>query len=248
MPGAAQRASGSYAGCGLSLSAGGSGYAGAVLRQAELDAPITVELELRGVTDPAIALAQIARIVSLDYDGEAFLEVGERDPVIRALQRAHPGQRPVLFHSPYEGAAWSIISARRPGVQAARLRTAISEQLGAKFELAGETLHAFPQPEWLLGLGDDTPGLNSEKVDRLRGVELAAGAASSTRASSCHRTRTRVYGGAADQGDRAVLRRSRRVAREWIRRRDARGCRGEGPASRRAVLRFGLAPDDRAVR
>jgi DNA-3-methyladenine glycosylase II len=155
---------------------GGSGYAGAVLRQAEPGAPVGVELELRGATDPAVALAQIARIVSLDHDGEAFLEVGQRDPVIAALQRAHPGQRPVLFHSPYEAAAWSIISARRPGTPAARVRTAISEQLGATFGLAGETLPAFPQPERLVGLGDDTPGLNPEKVERLRGVALAAAA------------------------------------------------------------------------
>jgi len=153
---------------------GGSGYAGAVLRQAEPGGPVGVELELSGATDPALALAQIARIVSLDHDGEAFLEVGERDAVIGALQRAHPGQRPVLFHSPYEAAAWSIISARRPATQAARVRAAISEQLGATFELAGETLHAFPQPERLLGLGDPAPGLNPEKVERLRGVALAA--------------------------------------------------------------------------
>ncbi len=155
---------------------GGSGYAGAVLRQAQPGAAVGVELELRGATDTDVALAQIARIVSLDHDGEAFLKVGERDPVIGALQRAHPGQRPVLFHSPYEAATWSIISARRLGTQAARVRTAISEQLGATFELAGETLPAFPQPERLVGLGYDTPGLNPEKVERLRGVALAAAA------------------------------------------------------------------------
>jgi DNA-3-methyladenine glycosylase II len=157
---------------------GGSGYAGAVLRQIEPDAPVEVELELRGAADAALALAQIARIVSLDHNGDEFLEVGKRDPVIGALQRAHPGQRPVLFHSPYEGAAWSIISARRPAAQAARMRTAISEQLGAAFELAGETLQAFPQPQQLLGLRDDAHGLSPEKVERLRGVALAAAAGS----------------------------------------------------------------------
>ncbi|MGO9750079.1 MAG: DNA-3-methyladenine glycosylase family protein [Solirubrobacteraceae bacterium] len=155
---------------------GGSGYVGAVLRQAEPDDPIRIELELHGASDPGIAVAQIARIVSLDYDGEEFLEVAERDPVIGALQRLHPGQRPVLFHSPYEGAAWSVISARRPGAQAARVRSAISAQLGATFELAGETLHAFPQPGRLLELGHDTPWLSPEKVERLRGVALAAAA------------------------------------------------------------------------
>lgn len=153
---------------------GGSGYVGAVLRQAEPDGPIAAELVLRDAAEPRAALAQLARVVSLDHDGEAFMEVGERDPVIGALQRAHPGQRPVLFHSPYECAAWSIISARRHGAQAARVRAAISERLGATFELAGERRHAFPQPDRLLELADDAPGLDPEKVARLRGVALAA--------------------------------------------------------------------------
>lgn len=154
---------------------GGRGHAGAVLRQEQIDGPVHVELQSTGGGDPGAALAQAARIVSLDHDGTAFMEVGERDPVIGALQRAHPGQRPVLFHSPYEGAAWSVISARRRSAQAARLRTALSERLGAKFELAGETLHAFPQPAQLLeGPLDGIPGLEPERLARLRGVAEAA--------------------------------------------------------------------------
>lgn len=153
---------------------GGTGYAGGALRQPELDGPVLLELETAGGADERTALAQVARIVSLDDDGEEFLRVGERDAVIGALQRAHPGQRPVLFHSPYEGAAWAIISARRPSAQAARTRDAIAERHGHTFELAGRTLHAFPQPDRLLELPDDTPGLNAEKIDRLRGVARAA--------------------------------------------------------------------------
>jgi DNA-3-methyladenine glycosylase II len=155
---------------------GGRGYAGAVLRQEASDGTVTVELHTSDGGDADIALRQVARIVSLDHDGEAFLEVGARDPVVGALQRAHPGQRPVLFHSPYEGAAWAIISARRPASQAAGVRQALSERLGATFELAGRTLHAFAQPDRLRDLPDDTPGLNAEKVARLRGVAEAAAA------------------------------------------------------------------------
>ncbi len=153
---------------------GGRGYAGAVLTQTEPDGPVTVELTLRGGAEPTAALAQVARIVSLDHDGAAFMRLGDDDPVLGALQRAHPGQRPVLFCSPYEGAAWSIISARRPAVQAGRVRQELSIQLGETFELAGETVHAFPQPEHLLQLGDEFPGLNLEKLVRLRGVAGAA--------------------------------------------------------------------------
>lgn len=153
---------------------GGVGYAGAVLTQAQTDGPVSVELSAIGGAEHDRALAQVARVISLDHDGQEFLRVGERDPVIGRLQREHPGQRPVLFHSPYEAAAWSIISARRPGSQARGVRSALGEQLGATFELGGQTLHAFPQPEALAGLPDEFPGLNAEKVSRLRGVARAA--------------------------------------------------------------------------
>jgi DNA-3-methyladenine glycosylase II len=154
---------------------GGTGYAGAVLRQAQpLRGPVAVQLQTIGGADPERALAQVARIVSLDYDGEEFMRVGERDRVIGSLQAAHPGQRPVLFHSPYEAACWSIISARRPAAQAAKVRATLSEQLGERLELLGSPLHAFPQPDRLTGLPEDTAGLSPEKVRRLHLVARAA--------------------------------------------------------------------------
>jgi DNA-3-methyladenine glycosylase II len=125
---------------------GGTGYAGAILTQPEPGGPVTVELQLAGDAQLDVALAQVARIISLDHDGEEFARVGGRDPVLGALQARHPGQRPVLFPSPYEGAAWSVISARRPASVAAKVRTALGERFGHAFELAGETVHAFPQP------------------------------------------------------------------------------------------------------
>jgi DNA-3-methyladenine glycosylase II len=159
---------------------GGSGYAGAVLRQSAADQEITVELQSTKTADPELALKQIARIISIDYDGNEFLGVGERDRVIAELQTRFPGHRPVLFHSPYEAAAWSIISARRPSAMAARTRTAISEGLGHSFTLAGQTVHAFPQPDALSDLSD-VPGLDQTKARRLHkiadaGAELQADA------------------------------------------------------------------------
>ncbi len=153
---------------------GGRGYAGAVLRQAITDGPVSVELQTTAGTDAAAALGQIARIVSLDHDGTEFVAAGERDPVLGALQRAHHGQRPVLFHSPYEAAAWAIISARRPARQAAAVRAAIAAEHGASFELADRTLLSFPQPDRLLELPDVLAGLNADKIARLRGVAAAA--------------------------------------------------------------------------
>lgn len=153
---------------------GGRGYAGVVLRRPEPGGPVTVELHCADGADPDRALRQAARIISLDHDGAEFLKVGERDPVIGELQRAHPGHRPVLFNSPYEAAAWSIISARRPAAQAATVRRALGERHGASFELAGRTVAAFPQPDRLRQLPDQIPGLNSEKIVRLRALADAA--------------------------------------------------------------------------
>ena len=55
----------------------------------------------------------------------------------------------MLFHSPYEAAAWSVISHRRGRAQAAPLRTRLAAEHGRTFELAGEHVAAFPLPDTL---------------------------------------------------------------------------------------------------
>ena len=144
------------------------------------DQEITVELQSTKTADPELALKQIARIISIDYDGNESSGVGERDRIIAKLQTRFPGHRPMLFHSPDQAAAWSIISAPKPSAAAARTRTAISERLGHSFTLAGQTVHAFPQPDALSDL-TDFPGLDQAKARRLHkiadaGAELQADA------------------------------------------------------------------------
>jgi len=132
-----------------------------------------VRCEVVGSDDVEAVGRQVARVLSLDHDGEEFARVGERDPVIGRLQAAAPGLRPPLFHSPYEAAAWVVLSARRPARQMMEVRRRLGEQLGTTFELAGRREAAFPLPEHLLELRS-FPGLNEEKVGRLRGVAEAA--------------------------------------------------------------------------
>jgi DNA-3-methyladenine glycosylase II len=151
---------------------GGRGHAGAVLRQPEPDGPVQVALELRDA-EAGAALSQAARILSLDHDGRDFERLGAADRVLGALQQAHPGQRPVLFPSPYEAAAWSVISARRPTAQGARVRTQLGTDLGATFDLDGVAHTAFPQPDRLLDVGE-VAGLDDTKVQRLHAVARAA--------------------------------------------------------------------------
>ncbi len=116
---------------------------------------------------------QVARVLSLDHDGDEFLRLGERDPVMGRLQAAAPGLRPPLFYSPYEAAAWSIISARRPAGQMAEVRRRMSETYGRVFELAGQQLAALPTPDRMLAI-ESFPGLTEEKMDRLHAVARAA--------------------------------------------------------------------------
>jgi len=119
------------------------------------------------------ALHQVARVLSLDHDGAEFLRAGERDPVIGRLQAAAPGLRPPLFYSPYEAAAWSVLSARRPARQMALVRDRLSTAHGATFDLAGAELAAFPAPGQLLGV-ESFPGIPEDTMRRMHGVAQAA--------------------------------------------------------------------------
>ncbi|MGI8776673.1 MAG: DNA-3-methyladenine glycosylase family protein [Acidimicrobiales bacterium] len=132
-----------------------------------------VHCSVEGSADLVTVRRQVARVLSLDHDGEAFVEVGERDPVMAMLQAAAPGLRPPLFYSPYEAAAWCIISARRPAHQMAEVRRQLNEAHGSTFRVAGEMVAALPTPERLLDL-DSFPGLSTDKIDRLHGLATAA--------------------------------------------------------------------------
>jgi len=116
---------------------------------------------------------QVARVLSLDYDGTEFQRVGERDPVIGRLQAAAPGLRPPLFYSPYEAAAWCVLSARRPARQMMQARQRLSEAHGTVFDLDAAPLAAFPTPDQLLGV-ESFPGVPEDKMRRLHGVAHAA--------------------------------------------------------------------------
>ena len=116
---------------------------------------------------------QVARVLSLDHDGTEFTRIGERDPVIGRLQQIAPGLRPPLFYSPYEAAAWSVLSARRPARQMMAVRQRLSEAHGTVFDLAGERVAAFPTPEALLAV-TEFAGIPADKLDRLHGVAEAA--------------------------------------------------------------------------
>jgi len=135
--------------------------------------PAGVHCVVHGEGDLETARAQVARVLSLDHDGRGFAEVGRRDPVIGRLQAVAPGLRPPLFYSPYEAAAWAVLSARRPAQQMAQVRDRLSQSHGARFELAGKAVAALPTPEQLLAV-EEFPAVPPVKIERLHGVARAA--------------------------------------------------------------------------
>jgi len=73
------------------------GYQQQVGVEVRQDAAAVVHAAVHGPAgvDVAAVRRQVARVLSLDHDGAAFMLVGERDPVIGTLQAAAPGL-PVL--------------------------------------------------------------------------------------------------------------------------------------------------------
>jgi DNA-3-methyladenine glycosylase II len=126
-----------------------------------------------GGTDVAAVRQQVARVLSLDYDAAGFVHAGERDPVLRSVQEAAPGLRPPLFYSPYEAAAWAVLSVRRPPKQMMAVRDRLSRAHGAVFDLAGQQLAALPAPAEMLRV-ESFPGVAPERLERLHGVARAA--------------------------------------------------------------------------
>src|SRR5262249_3687454 len=99
--------------------------------------------------------------------------VGDRDPVIGGLQRAHGMLRPVCYYSPYEAAASFIISHRISIAQARVLRDRLGREHGDRLDLDDSAVYAFPRPRVLLALDRFGP-IAGEKMDRLHGVAEAA--------------------------------------------------------------------------
>jgi DNA-3-methyladenine glycosylase II len=145
-------------------------HVGAVLTQLP-DGSLAADVT--GDVPPDAAEAQVRRILSVDTGVDAWLAAGRVDRVLGDVQAAYPGLRPVLFHSPYEAAAWSVLSQRRHRAQAITLRRRLNEAAGATFELAGQAETAFPLPERLLAVAQ-FPGIEDTRMAQLHGVARAA--------------------------------------------------------------------------
>jgi DNA-3-methyladenine glycosylase II len=161
-----------------------------------------VHVEIAGAGDAEdVALAQLARLLSLDHDARDHPEVGRRLPAIGRLMAQHPGLRPTLFGGPYEAAAWSVVAARTSERQAGMVFRRLAAAHGEVLTVAGAEVVTFPRPEALRAVAE-FPGLSAEKVHRLHGIADAA------LAGELDVVRLRALG---PDGARAALRRLRGI-------------------------------------
>lgn len=132
-----------------------------------------VRVSATGEADPRRMRGAIERMLSLDVDGAPLAAAVAGDEVARGLVGELDGLRPVCFASPYEAAAWAVISQRIQMRQAARIRLRMCEELGPEVEDGGVMLAAFPGPEQVLR-APSIPGLPAFKVERLHAIARAA--------------------------------------------------------------------------
>ena len=126
---------------------------------AELTGQLSTQLTRRAARD-------LEQMLCLDVDGSGFTALAKHDRVVSALQDRFSGLRPVLFYTPYEAAAWTIISQRIRMTQAATIKARLGDELGEH--------GAFPAPARLAQLAAPQRGLTSRKVDQLHGLAAAA--------------------------------------------------------------------------
>jgi DNA-3-methyladenine glycosylase II len=132
-----------------------------------------VRVSFAGDADPRRVRAVVQRMLSLDVDGSPLAAAVAGDDVAAALVDELDGLRPVCFASPYEAAAWAVISQRIQMRQAARIRSRMCEEMGTTVEVDGVALEAFPTPDELLH-APSIPGLPAFKVERLHAIAQAA--------------------------------------------------------------------------
>lgn len=112
------------------------------------------------------AARDLEQMLCLDVDGTGFAALAEHDPVVKTLQDRFSGLRPVLFYTPYEAAAWTIISQRIRMTQAATIKARLASELGEH--------GAFPAPARLEQLSAPQRGLTDRKIEQLRTLAAAA--------------------------------------------------------------------------
>src|SRR5579859_6190360 len=130
------------------------------------DQPISADLK-------AAALDRIRFYLSLDDDLTPFYSLAANDPCLAPIIERLYGLHQVKFITPFEIAAWAVLTQRIPIPVARKVKDKIVARFGASIEVAGEELWAFPDASQLAA-ADPNELLdivrNERKVQYLGGI------------------------------------------------------------------------------
>jgi DNA-3-methyladenine glycosylase II len=131
------------------------------------EAPITPAMQ-------AAAADRIGFYLSLDDDLRPFYALGEADPAFAPIIRQLYGYHQVKFLTPFENAAWAILSQRNPMPVARKQKQALAARFGGTLAVDGTAYTAFPTAAQL---ADVAPVTLREVVSNERRAEYLAAAA-----------------------------------------------------------------------
>lgn len=131
------------------------------------DAPITPTVQ-------AEAAGRLGFYLSLDDDLRPFYAIGEADPAFAPVVRQLYGYHQVKFLTPFENAAWAILSQRNPMPVAQKQKLALAARFGGTLSVDGTPYTAFPEAAQL---ADVPPATLREVVSNERRAEYLAAAA-----------------------------------------------------------------------
>ena len=92
----------------------------------------------------AAALDRLSFYLSVDDDLKPFYAIAEHDSCLAPVVQHLYGLHQVKFPTPFEIAAWSILTQRMAIPIARKIKDKIVERYGASVEINGQTLWAFP--------------------------------------------------------------------------------------------------------
>lgn len=133
------------------------------------EAPGELLVEAVGTRDRETLTRQLARILGLDHDGDAFARVLARDPALQSLVADDPGARTIVFFSPWVAAGWHVLANAVGMRRAALVQDRLAQRFGDVATIDGQALPSFPRPQSVLAHAS-VDGVASTTWQRLRAI------------------------------------------------------------------------------
>jgi DNA-3-methyladenine glycosylase II len=133
------------------------------------DEPISDSLE-RAAAD------RIGFYLSIDDDLEEFYATAYKDEAFAPVLARLYGHHQVKFITPFESAAWAVLSQRNPMAVARKVKDKLTEEYGGKIEVDGITYDAFPEAQAIVSAPEDdllAIVKNEKRTEYLRAVAAA---------------------------------------------------------------------------